>query len=337
MLRMKLGLGALLASSLLVACGGSSQSSSGSGGGGGSTGAEAQAACASLSKARCQKHDSCSNADWVKANFTDESSCETRESLSCMAALAAPGTKLTPAHDQACASAIDAQACADLLGPSPPDACVPPAGARANGQPCSFNGQCQSTFCAVPQGAACGSCADEPKAGDSCVIDGNCGRGLVCSSDQVCIVPAAVGQDCHRDRDCVVASTCIAATKTAPGKCVAAGQSAGVACDAQKGPGCDRDLGLYCAPTTHVCTAVSFAQAGSPCGDVAGSGVACLAGAVCQIPAGSKTGTCAAAAADGAACTVGGEPHCLAPARCVAGADGGSVGTCEVPSATACG
>ncbi len=320
-----------------VACGGSSQSSSGgTGGGGGSAGTAAETACAALSKARCSKHDGCTNGVYVKNNFTDEAACESRESLTCLAALQAPGTKVDAAHDQACATAIDGEGCPDLLGPTPPDACVPPAGTRANGQPCAFNGQCQSTYCAVPEGAACGACAAEPAAGDSCALTGSCGRGLICSSDKVCQVPATAGQACHKDHDCAVGLGCVGDTKATPGKCMAAGETVGASCDATVGPPCDRTLGLYCSPTSHTCASVGFAAAGQACGNVQGSEVICLAGASCQPSPTAKGGTCVAPAADGAACAVGGEPHCLAPARCVASADGGSTGTCQVPSASGC-
>ena len=47
------------------------------------------------------------------------------------------------------------------------------------------------------------------------------------------------------------------------------------------------------------------------------------------------SGTCKAAAADGAACDTAAGPPCMTPARCVT--SGSTAGTCTVPSGSMCG
>ncbi len=69
--------------------------------------------------------------------------------------------------------------------------------------------------------------------------------------------------------------------------------------------------------------------AGQSCGVINNVVVACLAGASCQRPAGSTTGTCVAPAADGAACDATNGPFCSGPAKCVSG-------TCQLPGSASC-
>src|SRR5437763_8665052 len=82
-------------------------------------------ACTDLSTARCGELMTCSTADLTK-RWPDVDTCEAREKLACMDALAAPQTAATPASDQACADALAAATCdAFLSGVQPPAACLP--------------------------------------------------------------------------------------------------------------------------------------------------------------------------------------------------------------------
>ena len=79
----------------------------------------------------------------------------------------------------------------------------------------------------------------------------------------------------------------------------------------------------------------SFA-AGQTCGNVGGVQTRCAAGATCNRPPQSQTGTCLAPAADGAACDTAAGPGCLYPAKCVPASSGGTAGTCELPGDPSC-
>src|SRR5262249_40194972 len=141
-------------------------------------------------------------------------------------------------------------ACADFLnGTNTPSACAQPTGTIARGQPCSFPGQCQTGFCAIPPGSACGLCAPVPAAGASCAELTSCGQGLECSSDtKACVVPATtVGAACGPGQPCGVGLSCVGAG-TGTGTCQTSVTQAGAACDptTQTGAGCDRNSGLVC-------------------------------------------------------------------------------------------
>ena len=62
-------------------------------------------ACTDLATARCGQLSTCSPADLTK-RWPDASTCEAREKLACMDALAAPQTAATPTSDKACADAL---------------------------------------------------------------------------------------------------------------------------------------------------------------------------------------------------------------------------------------
>lgn len=330
----------MIVSFALCACGGSSAPGSGA------SGADAAApdsvridqACAASAKARCQRRDACTNNLSNVVQFGDEATCEAREKLGCIASLGAPGTGATPATVDGCTSAIPSESCTDLLDNNPPPACLPAIGKGAAGASCLFDAECQSTYCAVQKGSACGTCAALPKAGDSCSATGGCGRNLACpSSTEVCVTRAGLSGPCNAGNPCAHGLMCVGATKTAMGTCQNAAQTVGASCDPKQKtlPGCDKDLGLFCDPTTMKCSNAAPAKAGEPCGELS-SGVAyCTGGATCQLAAGTKAGTCLAAAADGAACDPNNGPFCQTPAHCVV-AEGGTQGTCRLPDASLC-
>lgn len=299
------------------------------------------AACADLAAARCQKRDMCTGGLGNERQYGDLTTCKARDVLGCEAALGAPGTSATPAFYESCSQAIGGESCGDWFGNAPPAACVPAPGARANGQACSFNAQCASTWCAVPKGAACGACAALPKVGDACDTTADCGRGLLCAPANTCATPVQASGTCDSSRPCAAGLTCVGETKTAPGACMAAGATAGAACDPkhQTAAGCDGNLGLACIGTT--CAKIQLVGAGAPCGALTDAGTvedvaACTGGALCVMPQGSKSGNCVAPAADGAACDATNGPPCLAPARCVTASDASTAGVCTLPSSNAC-
>src|SRR5690242_9848634 len=123
--------------------------------------------CKDVATARCQKLMSCS-ASVLTRRYPSLDVCVTREAQACESSFAAPQNSNSDSRLEACAAALPSQACGDFLAGVSAGDCLPNAGPRMNGQPCAFAGQCQSTYCAIADGANCGVCADLPKVGDSC-------------------------------------------------------------------------------------------------------------------------------------------------------------------------
>src|SRR5262249_33433874 len=124
-------------------------------------------ACTSVSQARCTALDACSPAIFAR-RWDSITQCETREKLTCLAALAATSTGPTAPATAACAQAITIATCDVILGPGEPDACLPNVGPNGAGGACEFAAQCASSYCSVGPTSVCAACAAEPQAGDSC-------------------------------------------------------------------------------------------------------------------------------------------------------------------------
>jgi hypothetical protein len=304
-----------------------------------SGGPSADQACTDSAHATCTKMQTCEPTN-LQAVYGDEPTCETRLKTSCLNALSAPSTGATPSLSESCAQAYANYACADYRDKTNiPMPCQQASGSLAAGGACEFAAQCQTGFCAIAPGSACGKCATTPKQGDSCAQLTSCGATLTCASDTlVCTTVAAQGQSCGSGQPCGASLSCVApgGAGTA-GTCQAAGTQVGATCDgtAKTGPNCDAVLALYCDGKTKQCAQTSYEATGTACGyNVdAGTLVECLAGSC-------VTGACAARSADNGACTVseGGAASptagCLPPARCVAMS--GATGTCQVVTGGAC-
>jgi hypothetical protein len=294
-------------------------------------------ACATSSMERSQKLLSCSATD-LQRRFGDLATCVARDTLACTEALAAPMTGNTPSDVLTCATAIDAETCADFFTKVPPSACTTQTGPETGA--CSFPAQCTSGFCAIPSGSLCGTCAPQPAAGDSCATIG-CGQDLVCvPSSMQCQVPVAAAGTCSRDLPCADGLTCVGSTVNPPvtGTCTAEATTVGATCDPKHKTGvdCSADGGLTCDATTNQCVTEPLAAAGMPCGLMAGITTRCTAAATCVIPTGQTMGTCVAPAADNAACDTAAGPTCLTPARCIPTTAGGTAGTCKLPGSMTC-
>ncbi len=312
----------------------------GCGGSSGTNEVTADEACTDLAHARCTRLAACSMTA-VQTRFGDAATCEAQEKLSCANALSAPSNGNTPTHDEACSQAVGTWACADFLdNTTPPPACQQQTGALAAGAPCAFPGQCQTGFCAIVPGSACGACAAAPTAGASCAELTTCGPGLTCTTDtQTCAVFAAAGGTCGAGQPCGAGLSCVGANATAgvKGKCQASATQVGATCDPtlKTGAGCDRNAGLVCNGQTKQCAAVVVAAGGQPCGSVNGQPQLCGAGTCIGASAG-QPGTCVADASEGGACDLASGPDCVVLARCVLGSDGGTAGTCQINDASSC-
>jgi hypothetical protein len=356
---MRIGAG-VASLAVVVAC------TSGGGSGPASGGVSAAQACADNAHQRCTQLESCSPTD-TQLRYGSESACETRETNNCATSLAEPFNGNTAAAVEACANAYAGWACPDYINSTNiPPACKQQLGPIINGGSCAIDGQCQSGFCGIAPGAACGTCAPVPKVGASCALLTSCGPGLACTTDTFkCVVFGVRGSPCGKGAVCGVELSCVGADVATgvQGTCEQAGEQTGEACDPTErtGAGCDRNAGLACnggvegepaegGPSveggveggveeagvpSNTCQAVIVAAAGQPCGnDVVGQPAYCQAEGTCTGASGTSPGMCTSAAADGAACDLTSGPGCVTPARCIG--NGGTAGTCQYSGAQSC-
>ena len=347
-LSVSLVVGLLLATA--TGCGSSTTSSNGT---------TPATACADVAHAQCVKHEACSLASFANDHsYGSEADCEARVAPSCVNALAAQGTGQSPANIESCVAQYPNYSCTDFRDNNPSGACLPPAGTRANGAVCGANAQCTSTFCHIAQNETCGVCAAQPVADAPCSYAGDCGRNLGCAiassaTTGTCAARVASAGTCLTNTNpCQAGYACVGDNETnaTSGTCQSQGNTLGAACDRSRKTeaNCDAEFGLTCVPTAAgssvgTCQAITLVGAGQTCGVLGSAPITgealCNAGGLCaKVNTSDATGTCVAAAADGAACdsdtSVG--PPCLPPAKCVAITAGTTAGTCIVPDATKC-
>lgn len=295
-------------------------------------------ACADEAYGRCSHLQSCTPIG-VQYRYGDEPTCESLFTADCVNGQAAPSTGSTPATAEGCAQALPSWDCPDFIdNVNLPPACQTVAGTLAAGATCAFATQCASAFCAIVPGSACGVCAAAPQAGATCAELTTCGPGLFCNDvSSLCQAFALSGAACVPGQTCVVGNDCegFNTTTGASGTCDLAAETLGATC-APSGGGCDFWQGLSCNSQSKLCVPVQLVAAGQPCGTVNDVGAACTNGGKCVGNTGGAPGACVGTAAVGAACDLAMGPGCVGPSRCVVTADGGTAGTCVIPSATLC-
>jgi hypothetical protein len=167
----------------------------------------------------------------------------------CLNDIALPGSGMTHASVEACASALDSSPCE--LPDGPPVACnfngALPGGAPCNeGLQCQ-SGQCQGTAAFSPEGPigpyTCGTCAPFVAVGQVCAHENFSGG---CASNAICLIGAGM------ERATYPTYTCVA---VAQGDVGAACDDLSVTCKS----------GLYCAAQTRRCTVLG--DAGAACGE----------------------------------------------------------------------
>ena len=216
-----------------------------------SVGVSAAQACADNAQQRCAQLQACSPTD-MQLRYGSESTCVSRETNNCATALGEPLNGNTAAAVEACAGAYAQWACPDYLdNVSIPPACRQQLGPVVNGGSCAIDGQCQSGFCGIAPGSACGKCAPLPKVGASCALLTSCGPGLACTTDTfACVVFGVRGAACGKGAVCAAELSCVGADLAAgtQGTCQLAGETVGAACDPTERThaGCDRNAGLVC-------------------------------------------------------------------------------------------
>jgi hypothetical protein len=301
--------------------------------------------CVNYASAKCSKFDSCTKGIYIQTHFGTMDQCVAREKLTCLGTLALPDASSTPRGYARCAQDISAAACNDYFDlTNITKSCTPQPGPRADGAKCVENGQCQSTWCYAPTGAACGTCAQRPPAGAPCTANVDCGgRGLKCSKAGICASPVLAGGACDQSRPCGFLTTCVGDTPTTPGTCQADGPSVGTACDTATMTAslCANEYGLFCPSATRQCATMDLVGPSQACGVFAGDAgtsdaaapsrkIDCTGGGDC-FPTTASKGTCLAPAAEGATCDTVNGPPCMAPARCVgATGDASTTGTCQI-------
>jgi hypothetical protein len=287
-------------------------------------------ACAESAFARCSQLEACSSSA-VQFRYGNLTTCEALYRATCLAIMSAPSSGTTPPTAEACAAAISTWSCDDyLFNQNPPPECQRQAGQLANGSPCGLGQQCQSSFCSIVTGHMCGTCAPAPLSGDSCANLTDCGPSLTCIAASLkCEGYAQMGSPCTPGLPCAVGLACVGfnvQTSTA-GTCQP--EAIGGPCSFL-GAGCDVFRGLSCNAQTQMCETASVVGAGAACGVVANQQAYCAASGLCV------EGACQAAGGVGAPCDLVKGPFCINLARCVVDADGGTSGTCMIPSASTC-
>ncbi|MGD0527250.1 MAG: hypothetical protein ABSE49_19065, partial [Polyangiaceae bacterium] len=142
-------------------------------------GPSADQACTDDAYARCTRQQACSPNTAIQLRYGDIGTCESLVKANCLAVLAAPSTGATVAGIEACVTAINNWDCPDyILSQNPPPECQQAIGSLAAGAGCAYPQQCQTGFCAIVPGQACGACAAPPQPGDNCAELTSCGQAL---------------------------------------------------------------------------------------------------------------------------------------------------------------
>jgi hypothetical protein len=287
-------------------------------------------AAADGASAFCTRVNTCVPA-LTSLQWGDVATCTSKYKNVLLGTLHATGTSATAASLEACAQAIPAASCDDVLGRNLPDACKAKSGSLMDGQACGDNSQCMGKMCNIAPGKICGACSSPAAAGGACQSNDDCDYGLECGGGaamKVCTARVAAGQACDAMHPCLSTLACKAGTCGTP-------DPAGTPCAAGKDT-CDTAHGVFCDPITSACVQVTFAKPGGTCGIISSGIVLCESGGTdintsCggfKYPA-TPTGTCVAPAADGMSCNDATGPSCVPPSLCVNGA-------CQVKDPSSC-
>jgi hypothetical protein len=290
-----------------------------------------QAACSDLARAVCAKEAQCSPYEMQIQFANDSSACASLFVSGCNENFSIKGLGLTPANLEACASALNAQSCAEVATKTP-DVCANPPGTLANGEGCFESSQCQGGVCSFGVGngtspaTSCGTCATA-NALEGCSADSQCPGTQVCvlagtgggGSAGTCVTPGALGAPCGPggEAPCEGDLVCqIADDAGTTGTCASPPTNVGAPCETttRTTVACGGDL--QCV--NNVCQNVTYVPAGGACsttGAPVGGAVQVCAASVCY------GGRCVASAAVGSACAPSSStgPACVDGASCVNG------------------
>jgi hypothetical protein len=258
---------------------------------------------------------------FAQLSFGDRAACTERLLLACKDEAASKGTALTGATSLACARALEAATCADLVA-NRIDACVIKGGI-AEGLACGGNTQCASGLCRS-KGDGCGLCAVKSAAGGPCRKDKNedCQAGLVCA-DGACAAQVNEGATCSKRQPCAYGLFCGKA-----GACAKLVAQPGAPCEKD---GCDYTKGLVCNEQAKVCQVFRVGKPGDACGFLLNPPTLCPFGdpeKTCRPNL--LMGVCVSPAREGEACgDLAAGRECLGPAYC-------DKGVCRLGSIAGC-
>jgi hypothetical protein len=319
------------------------------------------AACTDEATAACDLRHTCDVitpdglAYDIEVTYGDVQTCITRTAQTCIDNLHVADQGTTVDHVEQCAQTLPAETCSNFYDNDPTARCEQQAGPGAIGSSCAAIAQCSTAFCATAAHQVCGTCQPLPLAGATCSGSSDCGHGLVCAippagsmsmgvcppvpATGTCAAVVADGMPCLTGTfPCIEGDMCFRDNPSSGtmGTCMPVAPL-GATCDnaRQTAPSCDSH-GLACS--TGTCQPTLIAQPGEPCGLITGRSTTCIDGGLCvKSTHCMATGTCVAAAADGAPCSIDPTtgPPCFSPATCVVGSDG-MTGTCRLSNPAAC-
>jgi hypothetical protein len=99
---------------------------------------------------------------------------------------------------QACADAITAPECEDMIERDLPECEAAITGSAALGEPCQLSEECAGSLICDIRASCPGKCAERYAAGVRCSVDAECANGLRCEFySGVCQEPVGVGEPCE--------------------------------------------------------------------------------------------------------------------------------------------
>lgn len=256
---------------------------------------------------------------WVQTVFVDEAACDKTMGEACAEAIYGPN-KATVAQEQACAASFTMSDCSALWryyeGALLSPACHME-GTAIVGAPCSNALECQSGFCNIKPGDACGKCVARVPEGKPCnTTTKPCEAGIACAG--VCKKFGDIGVACDAQNPCHQDLSCL------DKKC-STSLPDGSACDPLS-QGRECELYHFCNTKTKECAPLVLGAAGTACGILPdGAIAACKVGSGCRIDdLATYAGTCVATLPTGGACTtkdtyLWGQGPCAYPESCIQG------------------
>lgn len=242
------------------------------------------------------------------------------------AAVAANKMSYSGTNAKQCLDAIAAASCdqTQKSAREPASSCAKIfSGKAADNAACAFDDECQSRNCQLPQctmaccTGTCGPTIANAQIGASCAT-ADCVSGAFCDDTTTCRALLAQGASCASPDQCQYGLGCVGLTPGSPGMCGPLPQigeacpdgncaDVGAVCNTSgmcapvglPGDACMVDFDcssvFHCDTTMNKCA--PYPTLNQPCTAL------CSGGAWCNIPAGQMTGTCAAAKANGQACS----------------------------------
>jgi hypothetical protein len=173
--------------------------------------------CETGAAAFCKKLFECSPEDGAE-EYGTVARCQVEDASYCHQNIALPGAgPKAGSRWVSCEKALAALSCEQFRLGSYLEACRPDPGLRLESEPCSNDGQCDSSNCYYIEHAddsqreltACGQCRVRVGAGADCVVDvDRCEWGTECIGG-TCLAPAGEFGACSDERGCLYSLSCV--------------------------------------------------------------------------------------------------------------------------------